>query len=133
MKTTQLDLLGAAASFLCAIHCATMPLIIGLLPLAGLSFLAGESAEWLFTLCSLTIGFFSFWPSYLHKHKKLLPLSLLLVGACFLVAARLWFEDAPFLEISFAVLGALLLISAHLINRHFSHQSQLPQTSKFSD
>ena len=36
--TSKLDNAGMTASILCAIHCAIVPLLITVLPLAGLSF-----------------------------------------------------------------------------------------------
>jgi hypothetical protein len=32
----RLDVVGAGASFLCAVHCAAMPVLLTTLPLAGL-------------------------------------------------------------------------------------------------
>ena len=39
------DWLGIGASVLCAIHCAAMPFVVGLLPLIGLSFLADPAFQ----------------------------------------------------------------------------------------
>jgi len=39
------DKLGASASFLCAVHCALLPIMVSVLPLLGLSILADEKFE----------------------------------------------------------------------------------------
>ncbi|HXD83673.1 MAG TPA: MerC domain-containing protein, partial [Rudaea sp.] len=39
------DRLGAAASLLCAVHCAALPFVLALLPALGLGFLANHGFE----------------------------------------------------------------------------------------
>ena len=39
---SRFDRLGATASFLCAVHCAALPLVIATLPAIGLGFLANH-------------------------------------------------------------------------------------------
>ena len=41
----RLDVVGAGASFLCALHCAAMPVLLTTLPLAGLEILASHRLE----------------------------------------------------------------------------------------
>lgn len=40
-----LDRIGIIVSCACAVHCAAVPLLIGVLPLLGSSFIADERAE----------------------------------------------------------------------------------------
>ncbi|MCG8406956.1 MAG: MerC domain-containing protein [Phycisphaerales bacterium] len=66
------DGLGVVASLLCAIHCAAMPFVIGLLPLIGLGFLADAAFhQWMAVIC-LAIAISSFVPGW-RQHRRLIP------------------------------------------------------------
>jgi hypothetical protein len=113
----HLDRIGAAASLACAVHCATMPLLAGLLPLVGMSFLASERAEWLLASLSLGIGGLSLAPSYARKHRQWRPLLIFTFGASLIIVVRLLAEEGSRLEAPVMALGAMLIACAHLINR----------------
>jgi hypothetical protein len=113
----RLDRFGAAASLACAAHCAAMPLLIGLLPLVGLSFLAGNRAEWALAGLSIGVGSLSLIPSYARKHRRRRPLLLFAFGAGLIIAVRLLADDGSLLEAPIQALGALLIACAHMINR----------------
>jgi hypothetical protein len=113
----RLDRIGAAASLACAVHCAVTPLIVGLLPLVGLSFLASEQAEWSLVGLSLCVGIWSLLPSYARKHRHWRPLLIFASGAGLIIAVRLLAEEGSSLEAPAMVAGALLIACAHLINR----------------
>jgi hypothetical protein len=112
-----LDRLGAAASLACAAHCAAMPLLIGLLPLVGLSFLADKQTEVMLIGLSIGIGISSLIPSYARKHRQWRPLLLFAFGAVLIFAVKLFAEDGSRLETPAMVLGASLIACAHVINR----------------
>ena len=66
------DWLGVSASVLCAIHCAAMPFVVGLLPLLGLSFLAEPSFhKWMVGIC-LALALLAFVPGW-RRHHRLAP------------------------------------------------------------
>lgn len=113
----RLDRLGAATSLACAVHCAAMPLLIGLLPLVGLSFLASEAAEWSLVSLSLGVGSLSLLPSYARKHRQWRPLLLFAFGASLIIVVRLLVEEGSRLEAPAMTLGALLIACAHVINQ----------------
>jgi ABC-type Fe3+-siderophore transport system permease subunit len=114
---TRLDRFGAVASLACAAHCAAMPLLIGLLPFIGLSFLADQHTESLLVGLSMGIGILSLGPSYARKHRQWRPLLLFISGACLIIAVKLLTEDGSRLEAPAMVLGALMIACAHIINR----------------
>jgi hypothetical protein len=116
-NNVKLDRCGATVSLACAVHCAVMPLAVGLLPLLGLCFLADEQTEWAFVIVALGLGVASLLPSYLRRHQQARPLLLFGGGTCLLLGARLFLAEESPLELPAAVLGALLLAGAHLINR----------------
>jgi hypothetical protein len=113
----RLDRLGAAASLVCAVHCAAMPLLIGLLPLIGLGFLAEERTEWALVGLSIGVGSVSLIPSYARKHRHWRPLLLFAFGASLILIVRLLAEEGSRMEAILMALGALLIACAHMINR----------------
>jgi hypothetical protein len=114
---TRLNRLGAVASLACAAHCAAMPLLIGLLPILGLSFLAHEQTEIVLAGLSIGIGIFSLIPSYARKHRQWRPLLLFVSGASLIIAVKLLTEEGSHLEAPAMMFGALLIACAHIINR----------------
>ena len=75
------DWLGIVASVGCAIHCAAMPFVVGLLPLIGLSFLAEPAFhKWMVGIC-LALALLAFVPGW-RRHRRFLPAG---TGLCGLV------------------------------------------------
>ena len=73
------DWIGVSASVLCAIHCAAMPFVVGLLPLLGLSFLADPSFhKWMVGIC-LALALLAFVPGW-RRHHRLAPTIIGLSG-----------------------------------------------------
>jgi hypothetical protein len=157
MKLTQkiqrffpaLDVVGAAASALCAIHCLAMPLLIVTLPAMGLGFLLSEDLERGFVVVSvlLAIGT-TYWGFRVHRKSRVVWFSTL--GAVFLLCAtfghshssettHVHSHDGHQCEHSEAVhhhpqstwgglallvAGAAFITSAHLLNRRFSKKTE---------
>jgi len=73
------DRIGAAASFLCALHCAALPLVLGVLPALGLGFLADHMFERIFIACAtgfaLTVVLYAY-----RRHRDPRALALLVPG-----------------------------------------------------
>jgi len=121
-KHDRLDHLGMTASIACAIHCAALPLVITALPLLGLEFLASAGVE-IFMIClSLIVGMYSLRISY-PKHRKVLPVLVLVTGFLLIAAGHFVFEP---LEALIVPLGGFTIAAAHLINwkygRRCKHQ-----------
>lgn len=120
-RVNKLDRAGATASFLCAIHCALMPLIVTLLPLLGLSFLASEPVEWALLASSATLGSSSLCLGF-RKHRKRQVFMVLGIALALLVAGRIFHEHhfgvwGPV----FMVLGGFTMMGAHLLNHRLCH------------
>lgn len=136
LRVNKLDRAGAIASFLCAIHCALMPLVITLLPLLGLSFLASEPVEWALLAASATLGSWSLCLGF-RQHRSRRVFMVLGVALALLVAGRIFHQPhlygfhggehhlhehhfgawGPILM----VLGGLTMMSAHLLNHRLCH------------
>ena len=89
------DHIGATASFLCALHCAALPFVIGALPLLGLGFLADHRVERVFVLFAVSLALYSLGCGYL-RHRHVHPLRIALPGAVLLVFGVTLFEGQFF-------------------------------------
>jgi hypothetical protein len=126
IKTTKLDQAGMTASIACAIHCAALPFVITTLPLFGLGFLAHSWVELTMICISLVIGIWSLSTSY-PKHRKLLPVAILVLGFVLIGSGHYLVED---LEAILIPLGGLTIAAAHFVNWKYSracnHKPQPP-------
>lgn len=120
----RLDQVGIIASGLCALHCLLMPLVIGLLPLIGLSSLADEPTEWALMCLAIALGLWRLLPSF-WNHRRWQPLLLLALGAGMFLIARLWWEEMRLLETFGVVLGGMLLATAHALNMRYCRACRL--------
>ena len=117
------DRVGATASFLCAIHCASWPLLLALLPALGSSFLASEWLERGFVVFATLLALSSLLAGF-RWHRGASALALLAPGL-----GLLWFGSFGPLHhelVPHAVLmtaGGLLVAAAHLRNLKLSAQA----------
>jgi len=113
----RLDAAGVTVSTLCAIHCAIMPLAVGGLATGGLGWLGSEKWEWILVGSSFVLGLSSLIPACRNLHRKKCCLQLFICGILSILIGRLASQrslpDTPFL-----VLGAMLIVFAHAVNRH---------------
>ncbi len=108
------DFMGFSASLLCALHCAALPFLLTLAPLAGLQLLGNPWVEYTSILLSLGIACYALIPSYRQYHRKPLALMLVLLGFLLIGAAHSVVPEAY--EAVFTSGGAGLVAIAHLIN-----------------
>lgn len=102
---------GAFLSLACAIHCIATPLLIGLLPFAGLGFLENPLVELLMVGTGFIIGFVTILRS---PHPKRIPLFLMVFGSIVVAVA---FTVAPeALEHVLIPIGAGMAALAQIIN-----------------
>lgn len=109
-----LDSIGAAVSFTCAIHCSVLPLLIGVLPLLGLSFLLDHEIESIFLVAAVVLGGSSFGVGF-RAHRRMYVF-LFLVGALTLIFMGRQLVDER-LELPLVVGGSLVLAAGHFVNR----------------
>ena len=113
-QQTWLDSLGVTISIACAIQCTIFPLLIGTLPLLGLSFLIDDGIEKIFLLTSISLAFGGFCWGFQY-HKQFYIFLFLIAGLALILTGRVWVEGT--LELPFVVFGTLLLASGHILNR----------------
>ncbi|MDE2247971.1 MAG: MerC domain-containing protein [Xanthomonadaceae bacterium] len=110
------DRVGAAASFLCAIHCAALPFVLALLPFLGLEFLADHRFERGFVTCACLLATFAMVRGF-RRHQHPLPLLLAVPGLALLLLGVTYAEHDPVAVHSVLVTcGGLLLAAAHFVN-----------------
>ncbi|PSR12406.1 MAG: hypothetical protein DA408_07655 [Bacteroidetes bacterium] len=109
---TYLDLFGFSASFLCAIHCMLMPLMLSF-GLAGvLPWLHSPFLEWGLILSTLVMASWSLAGS-VSRHRQLNPMLLAAAGFGIILTVHL-FEST--LEHYLAAVGGALIAYAHYRN-----------------
>lgn len=116
------DRFGATASFLCALHCAILPLVIAVLPALGLGFLANHAFERAFiafasvlALASLASGF--------RRHRRFRAFWFLVPGVVLLLLGIVIDIDGqPFTHALLVSLGGTLVALSHLTNLRLAHR-----------
>jgi hypothetical protein len=110
----SLDAVGIWASFICAVHCALLPLLFMALPLTGMKVFHNEILDFALIGTSFTVGCFALLRGYKKHHHKKNPLLLFSLGFPILVIAHFFLKkEASIIVITIA---AVLIIAAHLIN-----------------
>jgi hypothetical protein len=105
--------IGVLASTLCAVHCLALPF------LAGAAFLEHSAVhspvfEAALVGVAAVVGYLTLGAGYRH-HRRPLPLTLLTMGLILLAGAHA--VTASAVATSIAVVGALLLVTAQMVNR----------------
>jgi len=116
--SSRLDHAGMTASILCAAHCAIVPLLITVLPLAGLGFLANPLVEWSMIIFALFVGCYAIGSSYFRIHHEALPVMVLIAGFLVIIAGHIWVHG--WREALIVPMGGLLIATAHLINYRYA-------------
>jgi len=113
-STKHLDKLGFSASFFCAIHCALLPLLAGVLPLLGLQFLASPAIEETMFVTAFIIASLSLFPSYFRHHRKIHAILIFISGFALIGIGHLMTSE--WIGLPIIVVGALGIALAHYVN-----------------
>lgn len=128
MKYYILDKIGLAASVICAIHCAILPLVISVLPLIGMGFMAHGIFDWVMVAIAGIVGYISLIRG--HKtHKKHTAICFFVPGIFMVLVSLFIFghmqqcgscsghhhDEFPIHSILMA-LGGILIAVSHFIN-----------------
>ena len=116
----HLDAVGFFASILCALHCALLPLLLLLMPMAPLEVLHKPFAELLvvgvsFLIAAVSLGF-SF-PKHRRNHVPL----IMLLGFLTILAAH-FTATSEIMELVLTSSGGVLVALGHYANWRYSHQ-----------
>jgi hypothetical protein len=112
--SAHLDWFGAAASFVCAVHCAVLPIVVAALPWAGLESFDSPGFDRAFAVFAMAFGLLVIGTAACAQ--RLRTVASLYAGGVALLAAGL----APIGAWHHAVLalGGAGIAAAHLVNRH---------------
>ena len=115
------DRVGFAASFLCAVHCALLPLVLALLPAFGLTIGGWVDFDQAFVVFATLLGATTLTLGY-RRHRAFRAWALLLPGLVLVWAASFTaLHDHTWLHAAVMAVGGLLLAAAHLLNLRLSH------------
>lgn len=109
----NLDSIGFSASFICAIHCALIPIILTSLSASNFSFFANPVVEIFMISVSVLVGLISLLPSY-KVHKNLIAIVTMFIGFILIFAGHFIVRDI--FESILTPLGAFIVAISHLIN-----------------
>src|ERR1700690_600826 len=110
----SLDLVGASASTLCAIHCATLPLVAAALPTLGLGWVSSGPVEWGLVGSSGIIAFLAL--RKVHRiHRRQAPRRVALLGLLAVVFS-IPLESMGVWATVIRVLGGFTMVLGHVLN-----------------
>lgn len=107
--------MGIAASMVCAIHCALLPLFLTSLPLFGINIIHNIAFEAGMIGLAFCIGSYSLYHGHKKHHHSWLPMVIFSSGFIFLVLKQFFAEYETWLLIP----AVLLIITSHLLNFRF--------------
>ena len=119
----HLDFIGLSASLICALHCAALPLLLTMAPLAGLEVLENPWIDFSFIAVSFVIAISSLSHGYRKHHHRSMSLMVATIGFLLIAAGQLIHSEA--MEIPLMVSGGSMVAIAHLINWRHIQQSEV--------
>ncbi len=116
VRVRRWDTLGMIVSVACVAHCIAVPLVLGLLPAFGLSFLAKDGLHEVLAVVVLLVAILAFVPGYrVHRLRHVPVLGAL--GVSLLSGAAFAPGLSVLVESGLTALGGTLLVAAHVLNR----------------
>lgn len=122
---TRADRVGFAASLLCAVHCALLPLALAVLPALGLGVGGWVDVDQAFVVFATLLGL-STLSLGVRRHRAFRAWALLLPGLALVWAGAFTaLHDHSLLHALVMTAGGLLLAGAHLWNLRLTHAASL--------
>lgn len=123
------DRFGFAASFLCAIHCALLPILIALLPAFGLNIGGWIDLDQAFVIFATLLAATTLTLGY-RRHRVFRAWTLLLPALALVWLAT--FSPLHHHDLTHAVLmtiGGLMLAAAHFVNLRLTHAAAAAESA----
>lgn len=119
-ETKKWDVFGIGLSVLCAIHCLSVPFLMGVLPLVGLDFVADHEFEWVMMSFIFIVAGWSYVNGY-RRHGKVGIFVFLAIGVLIFAGIRPFLPEElhPVATIS----GGLVFVLGHWKNWHWHKPS----------
>lgn len=126
-KLDRADRIGFAASFLCALHCALLPLALALMPTLGLSVGGWVDIDQAVTVFATLLGCTTLAIGW-RRHRAFRAWMLLLPGLALVwVGAFSPLHDHGPLHAALMTVGGLMIAGAHLMNLRLTHAAAARQ------
>lgn len=118
---SRVDRFGAFASMLCAVHCALLPLVFGILPALGLGFLANHGFEQIFVSFAIVLATISLIYG-LRKHGSYRAFVFLVPGiVLLLIGVTNGVDHSNPWHAMIVSIGGTLIALSHVINMRLTH------------
>jgi hypothetical protein len=114
------DIMGAATSIACAIHCALLPILMTSLSVFGVNIIHNQWFEWGMIFLAFFVGAYSLLHGFLKHHQSYIPLLVFCAGALFLVLKQLLY----LYEFWFLIPAVALILYAHYTNYKLCQKSK---------
>jgi hypothetical protein len=116
------DRLGAVGAFICALHCALIPVALAVLPALGLGLVAWHGLELAFSGFATLLAITSLWLGY-RNHRAYHAWLLVAPGLLAIWGAVLYppLHDSVLPHAIAMTLGGVLIAIAHLVNLRLSY------------
>ena len=113
--------MGFAASLLCAVHCAALPLVLAVLPALGLRVGGWIDFDQAFVVFATLLGATTLTLGW-RRHRAFHAWLLLVPGLVLVwVGAFTRLHDHSMTHVAVMTAGGLLLAAAHLVNLRLTH------------
>ena len=115
------DRIGFAASFLCALHCALLPIVLALTPALGLKLGGWIDIDQGFVVFATLLGATTLTLGW-RRHRAFRAWALLVPGLALVWAGAFTpLHDHGVVHAVVMTIGGLLLAGAHLLNLRLTH------------
>jgi hypothetical protein len=110
---SRIDLIGAVASFLCAAHCALVPLLLATLPLTGFGIFSSHEFDLFFALGAVLLGVIAVLRGYRHHRRSSVLVGFGIASVLLLVGVSVHLHG---LHEAILVAGGLAMGWTHVVN-----------------
>lgn len=118
--TKKLDAVGIGLSVLCAIHCLSVPFLMGVLPLIGLDFVANHEFEWVMMSIIFLFAGWAYYNGY-RRHRRSAIFGFFIAGVIVFAAIRPLLPEE--LHPAATLVGGAVFILGHWKNWHWHRPS----------
>jgi hypothetical protein len=116
VRVRRWDTLGMIVSLACVAHCLAVPIVLGMLPALGLTFLAKDGVHEVLAVVVLAVALLAFVPGYRAHGLRHVP-ALGALGVVLLTSAAFAPGLGLLAESMVTALGGVVLVTAHVLNR----------------